>query len=59
MDSGYLVPGDTLDDDYDVLKKLLPEEVLGVMDQLICFEVRSVLHRTYSNHSDTDCRSGR
>lgn len=43
MDSGYLTPGETLDDDYDVLRDLQPEEVIGIMDQLICFEVGSVL----------------
>lgn len=39
MDSGYLASGETLDDDYDVLGALLPEEVIGIMDQLLCFEV--------------------
>jgi len=39
MDSGYLLPGDTLEDDYDVKKDLLPEEVVGIIDQLICHEV--------------------
>lgn len=39
MDSGYLAPGETLDDDYDVLGQLLPEEVIGIMDQLLCYEV--------------------
>ena len=39
MDTGYLTGGETLEDDYDVLKRLLPEEVLGIMDQLLCFEV--------------------
>ena len=39
MDSGYLGPGETLDDDYDVLRPLLPGQVIGIMDQLICFEV--------------------
>ena len=59
MDSGYLAPGDTLDDDYDVLKEVLPEEVIGVMDQLICFEVRLILYRANADHSDADCRSSR
>jgi hypothetical protein len=40
MDSGYLEPGETLEDDYDVLRELLPEEVVGIMDQLLCCEVR-------------------
>lgn len=39
MDSGFLAPGESLDDDYDVLRELLPEEVIGIIDQLICFEV--------------------
>ena len=39
MDSGYLTGGDSLDDDYDILRNLLPEEVLGIMDQMLCFEV--------------------
>jgi hypothetical protein len=41
MDSGYLGPGDTLEDDYDVLRELLPDEVVGIMDQLLCTEVCS------------------
>ena len=41
MDSGYLEPGDTLyEDDYDVSCELLPEEAIGIMDQLLCHEVR-------------------
>ncbi|KAK2772115.1 hypothetical protein FQN53_004767 [Emmonsiellopsis sp. PD_33] len=38
MDSGYLAPGETLDDDYDVMRALLPEELVGIMDQLLCYE---------------------
>ncbi|KAI5306498.1 nicotinamide n-methyltransferase [Ascosphaera pollenicola] len=38
MDSGYLAPGETLDDDYDVSRNLRPEEVVGIMDQLLCHE---------------------
>lgn len=41
MDSGYLEPGDTLDDDYDACKSLEPKELLGIMDQLLCNEVCS------------------
>ena len=41
MDSGFLSKGEILDDDYDVLKTLLPEEVIGIMDQLLCYEVCS------------------
>ncbi|KAK2821761.1 hypothetical protein FQN49_007701, partial [Arthroderma sp. PD_2] len=39
MDSGYLAPGETPDHNYDVMRALLPEEVLGIMDQLLCHEV--------------------
>ena len=39
MDSGFLQPGETLEDDYDALKPLLPEEVIGIMDQLLCYEM--------------------
>ena len=28
MDSGFVAPGQTLEDDYDLLRPLLPEEVL-------------------------------
>lgn len=47
MDSGFLAPGESLDDDYDVLRELLPEEVIGIIDQLICFEVGIRLPSTY------------
>lgn len=44
MDSGYLGHGENhaqaLEDDYDVMRELRPEEVLGIMDQLLCHEVR-------------------
>ncbi|KAL2257983.1 hypothetical protein VTK26DRAFT_8889 [Humicola hyalothermophila] len=39
MDSGCLAPGESLDDDYDVSRSLLPEEVLGIIDQLLCLEM--------------------
>ncbi|KAK5285522.1 N-alpha-acetyltransferase, non-catalitic subunit [Cryomyces antarcticus] len=39
MDSGYVEPGDTLEDDYDVLRDLSCKEFLGIMDQLLCHEV--------------------
>lgn len=39
MDTGFLAEGETLDDDYDVGRDLLPEEVLGIIDQLLCLEV--------------------
>lgn len=44
MDSGYLGPDENhaqaLEYDYDVVRELRPEEVLGIMDQLLCHEVR-------------------
>ncbi|KAF2826351.1 amino-acid N-acetyltransferas-like protein subunit Mak10 [Ophiobolus disseminans] len=39
MDSGFLNPGETLEDDYDTLTPLLPEEIIGIMDQLLCYEM--------------------
>ena len=39
MDSGFLMPGERLNDNYDVLQDLLPEQVVGIMDQLLCYEV--------------------
>ncbi|KAN0075154.1 Mak10 subunit, NatC N(alpha)-terminal acetyltransferase domain containing protein [Elaphomyces granulatus] len=43
MDSGYLGGGENhaqaLEDDYDVMRELRPEEVLGIMDQLLCHEM--------------------
>jgi hypothetical protein len=39
MDSGFLLPGETLEDDYDTLAPLLPEELIGIMDQLLCYEM--------------------
>ncbi|KAI9803933.1 MAG: hypothetical protein M1833_000214 [Piccolia ochrophora] len=39
MDSGYLAPGEILEDSYDVMRPLLPEEVIGVIDGLLCHEM--------------------
>jgi hypothetical protein len=39
MDSGYLEPGETMEDDYDFGQTLLPEEIIGIIDQLLCHEV--------------------
>lgn len=43
MDSGYLGPGQdqNLEDDYDTTRDLSAEEILGVMDELLCYEVRA------------------
>jgi len=39
MDSGCLAPGESLDEDYDVARPLLPVEVLGIIDQLLSLEM--------------------
>jgi hypothetical protein len=39
MDSGVLDEGESLDEEYDVTRNLLPEEILGIIDQLLCHEV--------------------
>ncbi|KAK4175709.1 putative MAK10 subunit [Triangularia setosa] len=39
MDSGCLAPGESLDEDYDVGRGLSPEEVIGIIDQLLCLEM--------------------
>lgn len=39
MDSGVLAEGESLDEEYDVTRDLLPEEILGIIDQLLCLEV--------------------
>lgn len=52
MDSGCLAEGESLGDDYDVSCNLLPEEVLGIIDQLLCLEVRRSPHPGYSAEAD-------
>ncbi|KAL8700157.1 MAG: hypothetical protein Q9201_005601 [Fulgogasparrea decipioides] len=39
MDSGFLAGGETIEDEFDVLRELLPEEIVGLMDQILCHEV--------------------
>ena len=40
MDSGYVAPGeDNIMDDFDPLTYNLPEEIIALMDQLLCYEV--------------------
>ena len=46
MDSGYLQPGEALEDEYDLFRSLLPDEVLGIMDQMLCYEV-GILANSY------------
>lgn len=43
MDSGFLAEGESPGDTFDVLTELLPEEVVGLMDQMLRHEVRPVL----------------
>lgn len=61
MDSGFLAQSESPDDDYDVLRELLPEEVLGIIDQLICFEVgiRRTFNQPMRTKSDADDRANR
>lgn len=40
MDSGCLAPGESLDEKFDLDVPLAPDEVLGIIDQLLCHEVR-------------------
>lgn len=42
MDTGFLQPGETMEDEYDVGRNIVPEECLGVMDQILCLEVREL-----------------
>lgn len=48
MDSGYLDPlenhAQALEDDYDVKRELAPEEVVGIMDELLCHEVGTAFY---------------
>lgn len=57
MDSGYIAPGENhaqaREDDYDVRRDLTLEEVVGLMDQLLCHEV-DILHSHRSTGADTD-----
>ncbi|OTB04598.1 hypothetical protein M426DRAFT_22738 [Hypoxylon sp. CI-4A] len=39
MDSGVLAEGESLDEEYAVSRDLLPEEILGIIDQLLCLEM--------------------
>ncbi|KAI1869043.1 uncharacterized protein JN550_006030 [Neoarthrinium moseri] len=39
MDSGCLAEGESLEEEYDVTRNLLPQEVLGIIDQLLCLEM--------------------
>ncbi|KAL9588484.1 MAG: hypothetical protein Q9203_002705 [Teloschistes exilis] len=39
MDSGFLAEGEKLEDDFDVSQEVLPEEIVGLMDQVLCLEM--------------------
>ncbi|KAL9005096.1 MAG: hypothetical protein Q9188_002116 [Gyalolechia gomerana] len=39
MDSGFLKEGESLEDEFKVMRELLPEEVVGLMDQMLCHEM--------------------
>lgn len=39
MDSGCVAPGEQFEETYDVSQPLQPEQVLGIIDQLLCLEV--------------------
>ncbi|KAL9040205.1 MAG: hypothetical protein Q9180_002050 [Flavoplaca navasiana] len=39
MDSGFLTQGETFEDEFDILKELLPEEMVGLMDQVLRHEM--------------------
>lgn len=57
MDSGCVEPGDEFEELYDVARPLLPEEVLGIIDQLICHEVCFNFHSKFCHHRANRCRS--
>lgn len=40
MDSGCLLPGEALEDQFDFLQPLLPAQLVWLMDQLLNREVR-------------------
>ncbi|KAG8526336.1 uncharacterized protein KY384_000329 [Bacidia gigantensis] len=46
MDSGYEANGTIQEHEYDVLRPLTPQQVIGIMDQLFCFEVSMLLSHT-------------
>lgn len=58
MDSGHLEEGETLEEEYDVMRALQPKEVIGIMDQLLCLEVRKIQlyrRRSMMTRSCTGC----
>lgn len=45
-----------MEDEYDVGRNISPEECLGVMDQILCLEVRNIClnYLVYANHGLLD-----
>jgi hypothetical protein len=39
MDGGSLANGEDLEDDFDVFQQLSPEQVIWIIDELVCREV--------------------
>ncbi|KAI0518480.1 Mak10 subunit, NatC N-terminal acetyltransferase-domain-containing protein [Xylaria bambusicola] len=39
MDSGILDEDESLDEEYDVTSSVLPQEILGIIDELLCLEM--------------------
>jgi hypothetical protein len=57
MDSGLLIPDkDAAVDNFDPLQNMLPEEIVGIMDQLLSFEVGPADDRELVVGSDTISR---
>lgn len=53
MDSGLLIPDkDAAVDNFDPLQNMLPEEIIGIMDQLLSFEVCLVNERKLIINAD-------
>jgi N-alpha-acetyltransferase 35, NatC auxiliary subunit len=42
MDSGCVDAGEEFEETYDVSRSLSPQEVIGIMDELLCHEVSGV-----------------
>ncbi len=54
MDSGYLENGETMEDDYEFSHPLLPDEIIGIIDQLLYLEVSNsfISHGPSANLTD-------
>lgn len=46
MDQGF---GEDSEDEYDLSRSLVPEETIGIMDQILCLEVRRIPHQGSSS----------